>query len=157
MLSEPEPEPKQNHQNADDEKDFQAKLVQENNQQPESLKKKNKKKKKKSGQIKPCMEQTEPPTIPVSKMFSNNIYPIGEIIEYNDNHSRITNEEKRYLERLENDNYNEARKAAEVHRQVRKYAQKKIKPGMTMIEISELIENGTRNLLEANGLQQGWF
>jgi methionyl aminopeptidase len=68
---------------------------------------------------------------------------------------RVTNEEKRYLERQEFDNYNEARKAAEVHRQVRAYAQKTIKPGMTMIEIAELIENGTRNLIQANGLKAG--
>jgi methionyl aminopeptidase len=56
---------------------------------------------------------------------------------------------------MEVDNYNEARKAAEVHRQVRKYAQKTIKPGMTMIEIAELIENGTRALIEENGLEAG--
>lgn len=56
---------------------------------------------------------------------------------------------------MENDNYNEARKAAEVHRQVRKYAQKVIKPGMTMIEIADIIENGTRNLIEENGLEAG--
>jgi methionyl aminopeptidase len=34
---------------------------------------------------------------------------------------RTTNEEKRALERLENDIYNEVRKAAEVHRRVRSY------------------------------------
>ncbi|CAJ0846594.1 14338_t:CDS:2, partial [Entrophospora sp. SA101] len=39
-----------------------------------------------------------------------------------------------------------------VHRQVRKHAQKTIKPGMTMIEICELIENSTRLLIEENGL-----
>lgn len=68
---------------------------------------------------------------------------------------RVTDEEKRHLERMEFDNYNEARRAAEVHRQVRKYAQKVIKPGMTMIEIAELIENGTRALIEESGLQAG--
>jgi methionyl aminopeptidase len=78
------------------------------------------------------------------------------IIVFNDSNLwRVTNEEKRYLERQENDNYNEARKCAEVHRQVRKYAQKAIKPGMTMIEICEMIENGTRNLIEVNGLEAG--
>ncbi|KAJ1339395.1 hypothetical protein BSLG_005961 [Batrachochytrium salamandrivorans] len=35
------------------------------------------------------------------------------------------------------------------------YAQKKIKPGMSMIEICEMIENGTRTLIEANGLNAG--
>ena len=56
---------------------------------------------------------------------------------------------------MENDNYNEARRGAEVHRQVRKYAQKVVRPGMTMIEIAELIENGTRTLIEENGLLAG--
>jgi methionyl aminopeptidase len=56
---------------------------------------------------------------------------------------------------MEHDNYNEARKAAEIHRQVRCFAQKTIKPGMTMIEICELIENGTRNLIQVNGLEAG--
>jgi methionyl aminopeptidase len=76
---------------------------------------------------------------------------------------RVTNEEKRYLERQQNDNYEEARKAAEVHRQVRRYAQKTIKVGMTMTEIAELIENGTffisyqgtRALIEESGLDAG--
>ncbi|KAJ3301033.1 Methionine aminopeptidase 2B [Kappamyces sp. JEL0829] len=100
--------------------------------------------------------QTEPPTVPVAKLFPNEIYPTGEIQQYkDDNLWRVTNEEKRYLERQENDNYNEARKAAEVHRQVRKYARKAIKPGMTMTEIAELIENGTRTLIEESGLDAG--
>ncbi|CAG8698234.1 22217_t:CDS:10, partial [Gigaspora rosea] len=100
--------------------------------------------------------QTEPPSIPVSKFFPDGKYPEGEICEYkNDNLNRITNEEKRYLDRMHFDDYNDLRHAAEVHRQVRKYAQKAIKPGMTMIEICELIENGTRTLIEENGLEAG--
>jgi methionyl aminopeptidase len=51
--------------------------------------------------------------------------------------------------------YNEIRKAAEVHRQVRKYAQENIKPGMSMIQICEMIENGTRELIQENGLEAG--
>jgi len=48
-------------------------------------------------------------------------------------------------------NYNSIRKAAEVHRQVRQYAQRTIKPGMTMTSIAELIENTTRTLVEVDG------
>jgi len=47
------------------------------------------------------------------------------------------------------------RRAAEVHRQVRQYARKTIRPGMTMTEIAENIEAGTRALVEENGLQCG--
>ncbi|KAJ3119170.1 Methionine aminopeptidase 2B, partial [Nowakowskiella sp. JEL0407] len=128
-------------------------------------KKKNKKKKKTNGSAetngsnaiaqKPAqLKQTSPPTIPVTKLFT--VFPEGEIQEYkNENSYRTTSEEKRYLERLYNDQYNEARRAAEVHRQVRQYAKSQIKPGMSMIEICEMIENGTRNLVEAEGLEAG--
>ncbi|CAG8536681.1 10871_t:CDS:10 [Diversispora eburnea] len=88
----------------------------------------------------------------ISKFFPDGKYPIGEICEYkNDNLKRITNEEKRHLDRIHFDAYNDLRKAAEV----RKYAQKTIKPGMTMTEICELIEDGTRALIEENGLEAG--
>lgn len=68
---------------------------------------------------------------------------------------RTTNEEKRALERQMFDQYNDVRRAAEVHRQVRQYAQRNVKPGMSMIEICDMIENGTRNLVEANGMESG--
>lgn len=51
--------------------------------------------------------------------------------------------------------YQNIRRAAEVHRQVRRHARKTIKPGMSMIEIVELIEDGTRALVEENGLESG--
>lgn len=51
--------------------------------------------------------------------------------------------------------YADIRRGAEVHRQVRKYARKVIKPGMTTTEIAELIENGTRALVESDGLEGG--
>ncbi|KAF9373909.1 Methionine aminopeptidase 2 [Podila verticillata] len=115
-----------------------------------------KKKKKKSNKKKKKVKQTEPPTIPVSTIFPSKIYPEGELSEYkNDNLWRTTSEEKRALEKLNFDQYNDARRAAEVHRQVRQYARRTIKPGMTMIEICEMIENGTRNLVEANGFDSG--
>ena len=111
-----------------------------------------KKKKKKSSKKN---KQTEPPTVPVSVLF-NHVYPPGEQVDYkDDNLWRTTSEEKRQLEALQYDDYNDIRKAAEVHRQVRAYAQKTIKPGMSMIEICEMIENGTRALVEENGLEAG--
>lgn len=95
-------------------------------------------------------------TVPVSVIYQDKIYPQGEVIQYtDDNHYRTTDEEKRYLERNEEKVYNDLRKAAEVHRRVRKYAKETIKPGMTMIDICNTIENGTRCLVEANGLEAG--
>lgn len=72
---------------------------------------------------------------------------------------RTTSEEKRYEERIlqedQNLTYENIRRAAEVHRLVRKHARKWIQPGMTMTSIAEMIEDGTRSLIEENGLESG--
>jgi len=115
-------------------------------------KKKRKPKKKKGG----AKKQTEPPRIPITTLFPNNQFPEGEIVEYkNENAYRTTNEEKRYLDRMNNDFLQEYRQAAEVHRQVRQYAQKFIKPGKTLIEIAETIEDSVRALTGHPGLEEG--
>lgn len=51
--------------------------------------------------------------------------------------------------------YNDIRKAAEVHRQVRKYIKSFAKPGVSMWDLCETLENKVRTLIEANGLTQG--
>ena len=79
------------------------------------------------------------------------------------NQWRSTSEEKRHLDRrmLEEEpsdsafNYNAIRRAAEVHRRVRKYARSIIKPGMKMLDIANAIEDGTRTLVEAEGFKSG--
>jgi len=72
---------------------------------------------------------------------------------------RTTSEEKRHDERMAMEDpdvtYNNIRRAAEVHRQVRQAARKFIRPGQSMTEIAEYIENGTRALVEENGLECG--
>ncbi|RHZ57159.1 methionine aminopeptidase 2 [Aspergillus thermomutatus] len=116
-------------------------------------KKKRRPKKKKKGGAK---VQSSPPRVPVSNLFPNNQYPEGEIVEYkNENSYRTTNEEKRYLDRMNNDFLQEYRQAAEVHRQVRQYAQKTIKPGQTLTEIAEGIEDSVRALTGHQGLEEG--
>lgn len=102
------------------------------------------------------LQQTNPPTIPVRLLYPNRNYPTGEIQEYlNENSYRTTSEEKRHLERLNEDLYQDVRLAAEVHRQTRKYANSFIKPGMLMVDICEGIENTVRKLIEENGLNAG--
>ncbi|KAJ1514698.1 Methionine aminopeptidase 2 [Coelomomyces lativittatus] len=99
--------------------------------------------------------QTSPPSIPVRILF-NGIYPEGELIHYkDDNMHRITSEEARAAEKVVESDYNDIRRAAEVHREVRRYVKSKIRPGMTMTEICETVENGTRTLVEVNGLEAG--
>lgn len=72
---------------------------------------------------------------------------------------RTTSAEKREQDRLTHEDpettYQSIRHGAEVHRQVREYARRMIKPGMTMIEIAENIEDGTRALAEASGMDAG--
>ena len=92
----------------------------------------------------------------MANLFPDSQYPEGEIVEYrNENSYRTTNEEKRHLDRMNNDFLNEYRQGAEVHRQVRKWAQKNIKPGQTLTEIAEGIEDGVRALTGHQGLEEG--
>ncbi|KIJ54286.1 hypothetical protein M422DRAFT_154305 [Sphaerobolus stellatus SS14] len=118
-------------------------------------KKKKPKKKKKAGPV-----QSDPPRVGLSKFFPDGNYPEGEIQEYvDDNTWRTTSEEKRYQERMLREDpvetYDNIRRAAEVHRLVRKHARTYIKPGMSMTEIADMIEDGTRSLVEENGLESG--
>lgn len=92
----------------------------------------------------------------ISSYYPDNVYPLGEVVEYSgENSYRTTDEEKRYLDRQNEQVWNEFRKGAEIHRRVRRHAQNSIKPGMGMIEIAELIENAVRTYSETDGLQGG--
>lgn len=127
--------------------------------------KKKKKKKKNKSKAKPDVgvkaKQTDPPTIPITQLYPNGDFPEGEIQmhpTFTDDRmakDRFTSEEKRALDRLHTDIYNELRLAAEAHRQTRQYIQKWVKPGMTMIEICERLETTSRKLIDENGLDAG--
>ena len=117
-------------------------------------KKKNKKKKKKKKSTPKA--QTSPPRVLISNLFPNGEYPEGEINEYkNENNFRTTSEEKRHLDRAKSDWLNDYRKAAEIHRQVRGWARQNMKPGQTLTEIAEGIEDSVRALSGHNGLEEG--
>ncbi|KAG0498720.1 hypothetical protein HPP92_003411 [Vanilla planifolia] len=51
--------------------------------------------------------------------------------------------------------YNAVRRAAEVHRQVRKYIRSILKPGILMIDLCETLENMVRKLIKEDGLESG--
>ena len=119
-------------------------------------KKKRKPRKKKKAGTAGAKAQSDPPRVPIRQLFPNGAYPEGEICEYiNDNSYRTTDEEKRHLDRMNNDYLTEYREAAEAHRQVRQWAQKNIKPGQTLTEIAEGIENDVRHLTGHQGLEEG--
>ncbi|KDN46472.1 peptidase M24A, methionine aminopeptidase [Tilletiaria anomala UBC 951] len=112
-----------------------------------------------------AQNQSEPPRIGLTTLFPNGQYPVGEIQQYDtskfldENRARTTAEELRERERIQQEeegcDYNLIRRAAETHRQVRAYARKAIQPGMSMTDIANLIEDGTRAVVEANGFDSG--
>ncbi|KAH8671459.1 methionine type metalloexopeptidase [Xylariales sp. PMI_506] len=121
----------------------------------EGAKKKKKKRKPKKKKKAPTA-QTDPPSVLMSQLFPNNSYPKGEEVEYvNENSYRTTNEEKRHLDNLDPDFLIDYRHAAETHRQVRQWAQKNIKPGQTLTEIANGIEDSVRRLVGHDGLTEG--
>lgn len=98
-------------------------------------KKKKKNKNKNKGKTDGKKVQTTPPTISIVELFPDGIYPEGEILRhptFTDDRKaadRFTSEEKRTLDRLHTDIYNELRLAAEAHRQTRQYIQNWVELG----------------------------
>ncbi|KAJ5157147.1 Methionine aminopeptidase [Penicillium canariense] len=126
----------------------------------ETTSKKKNKKRKKSKKKASSLTQSSPPRIPLSELFPPGQYPVGEIQSYApvENTARTTAEEIRYQGRthLEDDSLlNDYRKAAEVHRQVRRWTQEFARPGKTLTEIAEGIDDGVRALLGNDGLEPG--
>ena len=119
--------------------------------------KSNKKKKKRALGA----QQTTPPRVALANLCHDQPYPEGQIVEYvthSDNLQRTTAEELRHLSLMNNmdDEFlNDYRKAAEVHRQVRQYAQTITKPGVSMSQLAQEIENGVRALTGHQGLETG--
>ncbi|KAG9490393.1 methionine aminopeptidase 2 [Eleutherodactylus coqui] len=119
-------------------------------------KKKKKKKKKKGAKC-----QTDPPTIPICDLYTNGVFPKGQECEYpptQDGRSaawRTTSDEKKAMDQASEEIWADFRQAAEAHRQVRKYVMSWIKPGMTMIEICEKLEDCSRRLIKENSLYAG--
>ena len=121
---------------------------------------KKKKKKKNNNKKKKKTAQSEPPRVGITKLFPSGNYPEGEIQEYvGENSYRTTSAEKKELEKLAMEDpektYSDIRRAGEVHRQVRHYVQRIVKPGMSMTEIAEMVEDGTRACVEEDELKSG--
>src|SRR5271163_4931810 len=144
---------KSDPQGSDDDEDEEEPQVAASTNGVAKKKKKKKPKKKKSAAAK---VQSDPPRVPVANLFPNGQYPVGEEVEYqNENAYRTTSEEKRHLDRMNADFLTDYRHGAEVHRQVRQWAQTWIKPGQTLHEIAEGIEDSVRALTGHPGLEEG--
>jgi methionyl aminopeptidase len=127
---------------------------------PQGHKKKRKRNKKKNKQVSD-VKQSTPPRIALAEIFHEQTYPEGEIVEYatkDDNLERTTAEELRHLSAVTNmdDEFlRDYRQAAEIHRQVRQYAQTIAKPGVSMTELAREIDDGVRALTGHQGLEKG--
>ncbi|XP_045493388.1 methionine aminopeptidase 2 isoform X1 [Colias croceus] len=142
------------------EKQAQALSVENNVGDGEEKKKKKKNKNKNKNATK---AQTNPPTIPIAELFPDGNFPEGQIMEHGPAEGidertakdRFSSEEKRALDRMHQDIYQEIRHAAEAHRQTRQYMRDWIKPGMTMTQICEELESTARRLIGEDGLKAG--
>ena len=140
---------------------------------PDQTKKSKKKKKKTNsndtapgGETKPAAvdmpkAQTNPPTVPVSHLFPDGQFPIGQIMDHPVGQSdttaknRFNSEEARAVDRPPIDRYNEVRQAGEAHRQTTQHIQSWVKPGMKMIDICEELEKTARLMINESGLEAG--
>ncbi|KAL5360176.1 MetAP 2-1 [Aspergillus floccosus] len=139
----------------DDDENEEVGVKTTNGEKKKKRKKSKKKNKKSKSGSSPATQQTTPPRVPLSTLFPSG-YPIGELVPY-ENTSRTTDEESRYNSRLWDDDFlTDYRQAAEIHRQVRQYAQAElIKPGASLQSIAEGIEDGVRALCDHQGLDAG--
>ena len=109
--------------------------------------------------------QTNPPSKPVADLFKDGCFPIGEIQKHGKTsvvpigggwEKRENDDEKREKERLLRPQvYEQVRHASEVHRQVRRWSQSWIKPGIKLTDMCEKLEEMNRSLVRENGLQCG--
>jgi methionyl aminopeptidase len=145
------------HDDSEDENDGEEGAPEAGEGAAKKKKKRKPRKKKKAGAgASGPKTQTTPPRVPVHEIFLNDSYPEGEICEYPDENSyRTTSEEKRHLDRINNDFLTEYRRGAEIHRTVRQWARNWIKPGMSLTEIAEGIEDSVRSLTGHQGLEDG--
>lgn len=88
---------------------------------------------------------------PIEEQFPDGNYPIRgfEGIDEITSMNRITEEEKREEKRDET-KWQDFRRAAEAHRQVRKYIDKFIKPNVTTLEICKRIEEAVKQLIQSS-------
>jgi len=100
--------------------------------------------------------QSDPPTVPITTLFPSSAYPEGEWQSYADDlRWRETDAECRERDRLDAGDIEDARRAAEAHRQVRAYARRIARPGIKMIDLCEKLEAASRALVGEAGLDAG--
>lgn len=101
-------------------------------------------------------KQTHPPIVDIELQYPEAKWPVGEIQDYTgENAWRTGSDDTQKRDIMIEDKLTCLRKAAEVHRQVRKYAQSIAKPGIKLVDLCKNLEACLRNLIKANGLEAG--
>ena len=103
------------------------------------------------------LKQSFPPSIPSSILYpDNSSLPKGVCTPYKgDRASSFTNQDDISKDELYNDKIFCLRRAAEVHREVRKYAQSIFKPGVELVETLKKMESVLAYLTEKDGIVSG--
>ena len=102
--------------------------------------------------------QTWPcPSVKIHQQFAPEDYPSGEILDHPGemNNFRASSEEKAALERANTTMLYDLRGAAEVHRQVRRWMQSWVRPGLQLMTITNRVEAKIRELIDEKGLAAG--
>lgn len=101
--------------------------------------------------------QTIPPTRTIDSQFPATHWEIpGVVMEYTKDQAwRTTSEDMRKKDLMWNERLIPLRKAAEVHRQVRKHAQAIARPGIRMVDLCQQIETTLRHVIQGNGIEAG--
>ncbi|PAV79750.1 hypothetical protein WR25_06578 isoform C [Diploscapter pachys] len=115
-----------------------------------------------AGNVKNDWQKEIDALVPIDEQFKDGKYPHGEECTYyikgKDGRvasDRESNEEKKALNASYEEMYEDYRRSAEAHRQVRQYVRSWIKPGMKMIDICERLEAASRRLIKENMLEAG--
>jgi len=99
--------------------------------------------------------QTNFPTKDIDELFPNRDWPIGILTDYPNNIWRSTDKEKLELDKSNEEKLFSLRKGAECHKQIRKYAQRFIKPGIKLIDMCIELEKMLKFITNAHGLDCG--
>jgi methionyl aminopeptidase len=100
--------------------------------------------------------QTNPPVRPISCQYPSGNFPIGQIFEYANEHAyRLKDDDMIKKDLFLDEQIRCLRQSAEVHRQVRKYAQTIARPGIKMVDLCKNLETVLRNVIEADGIKAG--
>lgn len=101
--------------------------------------------------------QSTPPSVQIFKQFPNDSQlPVGRIEPYGGLLAdRFGSEEFLAKDSLIEEKIFSLRRAAEVHRQVRRHCQNTIQPGQKMVDIVKNIETTLAFIVEKEGLERG--